>query len=115
MASAASPAHTSSPPASSDAPVLREIIGNVAVLTLNRPTARNTLSEEMLAALGRELAEIAGNARVRAVVIAANGPAFSAGHDLKQLTAHRVDADSGRSYTRQMMESCSGVMMTELR
>jgi|SRR4051794_46025 len=116
MTSAASPAHSGSlRPASGDAPVLREIISNIAVLTLNRPRARNTLSEEMLAALGREFAEMAGNARVRAVVIAANGPAFSAGHDLKELTAHRADTDGGRSYTRHMMESCSGVMMAVLR
>src|SRR5436190_3539349 len=116
MTSAASPAHSGSVrPASGDAPLLRENIDNIAVLTLNRPQTRNSLSEEMLAALRQELAEIAAKWRVRAVVIAANGPAFSAGHDLKELTAHRADADGGRSYTRHMMESCSGVMMTVLR
>jgi enoyl-CoA hydratase/carnithine racemase len=49
------------------------------------------------------------------VVLAANGPAFSAGHDLKELTAHRADPDHGRSYTRQIMESCSAVMLAILR
>jgi enoyl-CoA hydratase/carnithine racemase len=49
------------------------------------------------------------------VVLAARGPAFSAGHDLKELTAHRADADGGRSYTRHIMERCSAVMLAILR
>jgi enoyl-CoA hydratase/carnithine racemase len=93
----------------------RENIGSIAVLTLNRPQARNTLSEAMLAALREELASLAGDKRIRAVVLAANGPAFSAGHDLKELTAHRTDADGGRSYTRGIMESCSAMMLAILR
>ncbi len=94
---------------------MREDIDEIAVLTLNRPQARNSLSEEMLAALHRELADIRAQTRVRAVVIAAKGPAFSAGHDLKELTAHRADADGGRSYTRHIMESCSAMMLAVLR
>jgi enoyl-CoA hydratase/carnithine racemase len=93
----------------------RENIGSIAVLTLNRPQARNTLSEAMLAALREELASLAGNKRIRAVVLAAHGPAFSAGHDLKELSAHRTDADGGRSYTRGIMESCSAMMLAILR
>jgi enoyl-CoA hydratase/carnithine racemase len=95
--------------------LVREKIGSIAVLTLNRPQARNTLSEAMLAALREELASLAGDKRIRAVVLAANGPAFSAGHDLKELTAHRTDADGGRSYTRGIMESCSAMMLAILR
>ena len=95
--------------------LVRENIGSIAVLTLNRPQARNTLSEVMLAALREELASLAGDKRVRAVVLAANGPAFSAGHDLKELSAHRIDADGGRSYTRGIMESCSAMMLAILR
>jgi len=96
-------------------PLLREDIGNIAVLTLDRPQARNTMSEAMLAALRQELERLAAHKRIRAVVLAANGPAFSAGHDLKELTAHRADPDHGRSYTRQIMESCSAVMLAILR
>ena len=69
----------------------------------------------MLAALREELASLAGDKRIRAVVLAANGPAFSAGHDLKELSAHRIDADGGRSYTRGVMESCSAMMLAILR
>jgi enoyl-CoA hydratase/carnithine racemase len=95
--------------------LLRESIGNIAVLTLNRPKTRNTLSEAMLAALREELSRLADDRRVRAVVLAANGPAFSAGHDLKEITTHRADADGGRAYTRQLMASCSAVMLAILR
>jgi enoyl-CoA hydratase/carnithine racemase len=109
----ASPARSRTRPVGS--PLVRENIEEIVVLTLNRPQARNSLSEEMLAGLRRELADIAGQRRVRAVVIAANGPAFSAGHDLKELTAHRADADGGRSYTRHLMESCSAMMLAVLR
>src|SRR5438093_7037872 len=110
---AQSPAPTSSAAA---APVLlRETIGSIAVLTLNGPQARNSLSEAMLAELSLELETVARDERIRAVVLAANGPAFSAGHDLKELTAHRADADGGRGYTRQLMERCSAVMLSLLR
>src|SRR5205807_7729286 len=77
--------------------------------------ARNSLSEAMLAALSQELENIAADKRVRAVVITARGPAFSAGHDLKELAAHRADADGGRSYTRHIMQRCSAVMLALLR
>jgi len=110
-----SPTHSGARAVTHEPPLLRENIDNIAVLTLNRPQTRNSLSEEMLAALRQELAEIAAKWRVRAVVIAANGPAFSAGHDLKELTAHRADADGGRSYTRHIMESCSAMMLALLR
>ena len=95
--------------------ILRESIGNIAVLTLNRPQARNSLSEAMLAALRQEFDGLAGDAHVRAVVLAAHGPAFSAGHDLKELITHRADADGGRSYFRQLMENCSALMHAVLR
>src|SRR5271167_3261399 len=62
--------------------LLREMNGSVAVLTLNRPEARNSLSEGLIAELDAALREFHDDAGVRAVVIAANGPAFSAGHDL---------------------------------
>ncbi len=110
----ASPIHAEAEVAS-EQPLLREKIDDIAVLTLNRPDARNTLSEAMLTALRRELAEIAVQRQIRAVVLAANGPAFSAGHDLKELNAHRADADQGRAYTHSIMESCSTMMLAILR
>jgi enoyl-CoA hydratase/carnithine racemase len=95
----------------SDAPVLlRETIGAVALLTLNRPTARNSLSEGLISELHAALNEIADDRGVRAIVIAANGPTFSAGHDLKELTARRSDADGGRAYFAELMNACSAMM-----
>jgi enoyl-CoA hydratase/carnithine racemase len=90
--------------------LLRETLGSIAVLTLNRPEARNSLSEGLIADLHAALKEIHDDAGVRAVVIAANGPAFSAGHDMKELTARRTDADHGRAYFAQIMNACSAMM-----
>ena len=90
--------------------LLREDVANVAVLTLNRPHALNSLSEAMLEALGDALTAIAHDASVRAVVLAANGPAFSAGHDLKELNSHRADHDRGRAYFKHIMTTCSAMM-----
>lgn len=81
--------------------LLREERENIALLTLNRPHARNSLSEAMLAALTDAFASIADNSAIRVVILAANGPVFCAGHDLKEMTAHRRDADHGRAYFEQ--------------
>jgi enoyl-CoA hydratase/carnithine racemase len=90
--------------------LLRDKIGNISVLTLNRPEARNSLSESLIAELHTALTSVHDDNSVRAVVIAANGSAFSAGHDMKELTARRADADRGRAYFAQMMTACSAMM-----
>jgi enoyl-CoA hydratase/carnithine racemase len=90
--------------------LLREDIASVAVLALNQPQTRNSLSEAMLEALGDALTAIAHDDSVRVVVLAANGPAFSAGHDLKELSRHRADEDRGRAYFKHIMGMCSAMM-----
>lgn len=90
--------------------VLRGDVDGIALLCLNRPQARNTLSEAMLKALEDHFASIANDARVRVVVVSATGPAFSAGHDLKEITEHRRDPDGGRAYIRDLMQRCSTMM-----
>jgi enoyl-CoA hydratase/carnithine racemase len=90
--------------------LLRETVGSIAVLTLNRPDARNSLSEAMIAELHAALNEIRDDKTIRALVIAANGPAFSAGHDMKELTARRTDPDRGRAYFSMLMNACSAMM-----
>jgi enoyl-CoA hydratase/carnithine racemase len=102
-------------PASSSLILLREDQGGIAVLTLNRPQARNSLSEALLEALGDTLSAIAHDRAVRAVVLAALGPAFSAGHDLKELNAHRSEEDRGRAYFKRIMGLCSHVMQQIVR
>ena len=90
--------------------LLRDTLGSIAVLTLNRPEARNSLSEGLIAELDTALSEISDDVKVRAVVIAANGNVFSAGHDLKELSARRSDPDRGRAYFAGIMTACSAMM-----
>ena len=104
------PAQTARAPTPHSPILLRENIGSIAVLTLNRPTARNSLSEGLIAELHAALNDIHDDKSVRGVVIAANGPAFSAGHDMKELTARRSDADRGRAYFAEIMNACSAMM-----
>jgi len=99
------------PAVDTSAPVLlRERDGEIAILVLNRPAVRNSLSEALLTTLTSALTDIAGDKSIRAVVLAANGTAFCAGHDLKELTARRSDSDGGRRYFRHIMTTCSAMM-----
>jgi enoyl-CoA hydratase/carnithine racemase len=105
-----SAAQTARAPAPSEPVLLRQTVGSIAVLTLNRPQARNSLSEGLIGELHAALRDIHDDAGVRAVVLAANGPAFSAGHDMKELTARRADPDHGRAYFAAIMTACSAMM-----
>jgi enoyl-CoA hydratase/carnithine racemase len=69
----------------------------------------------MLGALQAAVSEADGDDGVRAVVLAAEGPVFSAGHDLKELTARRSDADGGRAYHAQIMRQCADMMLSIVR
>ena len=79
----------------------------VVTLTLNRPGAFNALSKAMLAQLQRELDAIASDESARVVVIAAEGKAFCAGHDLKEMRA-----DPSMEYYERLFAQCSDVMLT---
>ncbi len=98
-------------PDAAPAPLLRrEDMAGVATLTLANPASRNPLSSEMLAALNAALADIAADPGARAVLLAGEGPAFSSGHDLRELAAHRNDRDGGREFFERLLLSCSQVM-----
>jgi enoyl-CoA hydratase/carnithine racemase len=91
--------------------LLRELDDEgVLRLTMDDAVRRNALSEAMLTALGAAFAEAGADPKVRVIILAANGPAFCAGHDLKEMTAGRADADRGRAYFTKVMAMCSGVM-----
>ncbi|MGL4441375.1 MAG: enoyl-CoA hydratase [Bosea sp. (in: a-proteobacteria)] len=90
--------------------VLRHDADGIATLTLNRKAQRNPLSEGLLKALSEALAAIAADKTVKAVIIAAEGPVFSAGHDLKEMTARRSDGDRGRAYFAHILTRCSTLM-----
>ncbi|MEX1109355.1 MAG: enoyl-CoA hydratase [Dongiaceae bacterium] len=86
--------------------VLREDRGPAAWLTLNRPQARNALSMALMEALIDALDEVAADDAIRAVVIAGAGPAFCAGHDLKELRATPT-----RQFYEAVFENCSALML----
>ncbi len=71
--------------------VLVETDGAIATITLNRPEKRNALSLEMMRALTAALKQIGENRAVQVVVLAANGPVFSAGHDLSELVNRDIE------------------------
>jgi enoyl-CoA hydratase/carnithine racemase len=87
----------------------------VLVLTLARPEARNSLSEAMLAALQSAIDAASADDSVRAVVIAGKGPAFCAGHDLRELTDRRSDPDGARAFTELLMRACAKLMRSLVR
>ncbi|HXQ42442.1 MAG TPA: enoyl-CoA hydratase [Candidatus Udaeobacter sp.] len=91
-------------------PLLRHDQDDVAVITLNRPAARNALSMELMEALLSTLGEIATDGSVRVVIIAGAGPAFCAGHDLKELRS-RPDRESYQA----VFQRCSALMQAIMR
>ena len=95
--------------------LLRQQDDHIAILTLNRPQTRNALSEAMLDALTKAIEDIRTDGDIRAVVLAAIGPAFCAGHDLKELTDRRADADGGRAYFADIMGRCARLMQAIVR
>lgn len=85
--------------------------GTVLRLTLNNPPA-NVLSIAVMESLQAELDAARDDASVHVVVIAAAGKLFSAGHDLKEMTAHRTDADGGRVFFEHTFGLCSRLMQS---
>lgn len=90
--------------------IRREGHGPVARLAMTGGASYNALSHEMLAALADALDRLAGDEAVRAVILAAEGKAFSAGHDLKQMQAARADADGGQAAYEALFADCARVM-----
>jgi enoyl-CoA hydratase/carnithine racemase len=96
-------------------PVLTAKANGVLTITLNRPESRNPLSESLMRALQLVLDEAVEDRDVKVLVLAAKGPAFSAGHDLKELTGRRRDPDHGLAYYREIFAQCSRLMQTIVR
>ena len=87
--------------------LVRSDAGGIATLLLNRPESRNALSQAMLQALVVELESIGADSAVRVVVLAGAGPAFCAGHDLKEIRATNFDC----GFTRELFAECARVML----
>ena len=92
-------------------PVLTEQLGGVLRLSLTNPPA-NALSLATMAALQAELERAHDDKSVRVVVIASSGKVFSGGHDLKEMAAHRGDADEGRAFFEETFAACSRLMQS---
>lgn len=87
--------------------LLRQDKKGVTTLTLNRPRQYNALSEGLLGAIQYELDDIAQDKSIRVVVLAANGKAFCAGHDLKEMRSHPSEG-----YYKDLFNQCSKMMLT---
>src|SRR2546430_3283666 len=96
-------------------PLLPTRDSGVLTITLNRPEARNALSESLMRALQLTLDEAVDDVATKVIIIAAKGPAFSAGHDLKEMSARRADADRGLAYYRSVFAQCSHLVQTIVR
>lgn len=101
------PAHTGDEPS-----LICHHEGAIAVLTLNNPAKRNCLSEAMIDALHENIKALSTDNATQAIVLAAKGPVFSAGHDLKELTANRSNADRGRAYFQDILARCAAMMLS---
>ncbi len=94
--------------------VLVQRRGAVLRLTMNRACARNALSSAMMSALQKTF-DAAADDDSRAIVLAAEGSAFCAGHDLKEMTALRGEPDRGRAAFAATFAQCSKLMQTVVR
>ena len=95
--------------------LLRSDTDSVAVLTLNAPKSINALSEEMLRALSDTFDQIAEDRSVKAVILRSSGNHFCAGHNLKEMSARRADADGGFQYFQDLFAKCSAMMLRIVR
>ena len=93
--------------ATRDGPVLR--------LSLNRPQARNALNEALMSALQESLDAAIAQSTTRVIVLAAEGSAFCAGHDLREMTTRRRGSDAGRAAFATLFAQCSRLMQTIVR
>jgi len=89
--------------------------GGILRLVLNRPQARNALSSDLMEAIQATLDGAAADNATRVIVIAAEGPVFSSGHDLKELARHRADGDAGRAAYAALFTQCSKMMQSIVR
>ena len=94
----------------SEAMLLCEDRNGIRTLTLNNPAARNALSGAMMAALHDAFIAAGSEPAVRVVILAANGPAFCAGHDLKE-----IRGNSDPAFHARLLDQCVALMLAIVR
>lgn len=95
--------------------VARSQESGVRVLTLNNPGARNALSTTMMEALLGAVTDAGSDEQTNVVILRGEGPAFCAGHDLKEMMAARQEADGGRAAYDRIFAHCSELMLAIVR
>ncbi|EFO29687.1 enoyl-CoA hydratase domain-containing protein 3 [Roseibium sp. TrichSKD4] len=109
-------ATTAQPANTDDKPMLATLLHEgVFRIVMQRPEKMNSLSSEMMSALSETLTEAERNPEVRVILLGAEGKVFCAGHDLKELTAARGEADGGRATYERIMRQCSDLMQQIVR
>jgi len=99
-----------------DTSLVSEIQENdVRVLTLNNPGARNALSSAMMERLLAAISDAGSDSETKVVILRGEGPAFCAGHDLKEMMAARQEADGGRMAYDRIFALCSELMLSIVR
>ena len=92
--------------------IINNIVDGVKRITLNDIPRRNALSESMIVQLISSLEQAALNPSVRVIIISSKGSVFCSGHDLKEITNARAEADHGKAFFIKLMALCSKLMQT---
>lgn len=91
--------------------ILNQTISDgIAILTMTRAKARNSLSMALMQALSASVSKLGQDPQCKVIILTGEGPAFSAGHDLKEMTAARKDSDKGRGFFEETMRTCAALM-----
>ena len=93
---------------------IQDLGSGIVKIMLNDPGHQNTLSEKMIDEL-QIVFDAHTSSTSRVLVLAASGKVFSAGHDLKELTAARSNADQGKEYFQFILKKCSTLMQSIVR
>lgn len=106
-----SDASATTPTPAQDRPLLGKLLHNgVQRIVMQRPERMNALSMEMMRELCAALDDAANNPEVRVILLGAEGKVFCAGHDLKELTAARANADGGKAFYQETFDKCAELM-----
>ena len=90
--------------------IIKQIHQKIGILSLNSPERLNALSEEMIETLSENLNLLGTDKKIKTIVIRAEGKAFCAGHDLKEMTSHRQKEDGGKEYFNWLFKKCATMM-----